>query len=157
MDIQKLTVDFGRAMGNGATMGAVFAQAVDHVIAERDTTVVVRLIRKAQEKKDAQAERAVRTTFGAIFEGAKITRAKDKTIVGIKIKDATLSNSAKAALDGLVRDKVSMRGTKWGEAFKKDGDTPKEFDVKAFVERTLKNHKDIDPAVFAAAFQAAKK
>ena len=73
MDIQKtILTPFNRSLGNGAAMGELFALAVDHVILERDTTVIVKLINAAKDKKDSQAERAIRSTFAAIFDASCI-------------------------------------------------------------------------------------
>lgn len=116
----QIVTNFNRSLGNGANMGKAFADAIDHVIAERDTTVIVKLINAAQKKKDSHAERAIKTTFAAIFDGAKVN--KTKSGMSIKIKDATISNSAVTTLKQLVADEVSMRGQNWSKAFKSDSD-----------------------------------
>ena len=49
MDIQtKIVTPFNRSLGNGAQMGVLFALAIDHVIENRDTTVIVKLINSAK-------------------------------------------------------------------------------------------------------------
>jgi len=70
----EIVTAFNRSLGNGAAMGKLFADAIDHVIAKRDTTVIVKLINAAQKKKDSQAERAIKQTFAAIYDGAKVTK-----------------------------------------------------------------------------------
>ena len=50
----EIVTAFNRSLGNGAAMGKLFADAIDHVIAKRDTTVIVKLINAAQKKKDSQ-------------------------------------------------------------------------------------------------------
>ena len=119
--MENIVKSFARSLGNGITMGEQLKAAIDHVIKERDTTVIVKLINAAQKKKDKQAESDVKFTFGKIFEGAKIETKKGN--LSIRIKDATLSNSAVDTLNSLA-GKVSMRGTNWNKAFKGEADKP---------------------------------
>jgi len=151
--VQDTVTSFSRSIGNGATMGKVFRDAVDHVISTRDSTIVLRLIQLAERKGDRSASLLVRSTFGKIFVGAKFT-SKAGNVVGIKIKDAELSNSAVNALHELTDNKLSMRGPKWKAAFKTETAKP-DFDLQAFVARAMKAHPEVSKAAFAAAFQAA--
>lgn len=137
---------FNRNLGNGIIMGKAFAEAIDHVVAERDTTVIVKLINAANKKGDTQAERAVRTTFASIFIGAKI--AKTKEGISIKIKDATVSNEAMSILHDLA-GVVSMRFSNWSNAFKGEL-APKEFDAQAWAQRQVKANPDKLEAMIAA-------
>jgi hypothetical protein len=148
----EIVTAFNRSLGNGAKMGKLFADAVDHVIAKRDTTVIVKLINAAQKKKDSQAERAIKLTFAAIYDGAKVTRTKKG--ISIKIADATLSNSAVTSLKQLVADGVSMRGTNWGKAFKAD-DGEAELDYIKAANNLLK--RGFNPNTLIAAIQAASR
>ena len=152
-DINANVDKFATAVGNGATMGKLFREAVDYVIASRDTTVILRMMQRAVKRGDKGAANLVRSTFGSVFVGAKFT-SKAGNIVGIKIKDAELSNSAVNALHGLTDDKVSMRGQKWKAAFQTETAKP-DFDLQAFVARAMKAHPEVSKAAFAAAFQAA--
>jgi hypothetical protein len=156
MDIQKtILTPFNRSLGNGAAMGGLFALAIDHVIENRDTTVIVKLINAAKGKKDTQAERAIRSTFAAIFEGSKVT--KTKTGIAIKIKDATLSNSAVDSLKELVAEGVSMRGDKWSKAFQ-SGDgavAAQELDYIKAANNLIK--RGYNPLTLIAALEAALK
>ena len=152
-DINANVNKFATAVGNGATMGKVFRDAVDYVIASRDTTVILRMMQRATMRGDKGAANLVRSTFGKIFVGAKFT-SKAGNIVGIKIKDAELSNSAVNALHELTDNKLSMRGPKWKDAFKTETAKP-DFDLQAFVARAMKAHPEVSKAAFAAAFQAA--
>ena len=153
MNIDQTVNAFATAMGNGATMGKLFKEAVDHVIVSRDTTVIVRMIQRAEKRGDKAAASLVRYTFGKIFVGAKVG-TKAGNIVKITIKEADQSNAATAALHDLVADGASMRGTKWKAAFATEVEKPA-FDLQAFVARALKAHPEVSKAVFAAAFQAA--
>tara|TARA_R110002167_G_scaffold336693_1_gene544093 strand:+ start:194 stop:715 length:522 start_codon:yes stop_codon:yes gene_type:complete len=154
MDIQKtILTPFNRSLGNGAAMGALFALAIDHVIIERDTTVIVKLINAAKDKKDSQAERAIRTTFAAIFEGAKTVKVTKG--ISIKIKDATLSNSAVDSLKELVADGVSMRGDKWSKAFKASDEVEVELDYIKAANNLIK--RGYNPLTLIAALEAALK
>jgi hypothetical protein len=144
---------FATAMGNGATMGKLFREAVDYVIETRDTTVILRMIQRAEKRGDKAAASLVRSTFGKVFVGAKVN-TKAGNIIGIKIAGSDISNWALSALHALADDKVSMRGPKWKAAFTTEKETPA-FDLQAFVARALKAHPEVSKAVFAAAFQAA--
>ena len=149
----EIVTAFNRSLGNGAAMGKLFADAIDHVIAKRDTTVIVKLINAAQKKKDSQAEKAIRQTFAAIYDGAKVT--KTKTGISIKIADAALSNSAVTSLKQLVADGVSMRGTNWSKAFKSDDDGEAELDYIKAANNLLK--RGFNPDALIAAIQAASR
>jgi hypothetical protein len=156
MDIQKtILTPFNRSLGNGAAMGGLFALAIDHVIENRDTTVIVKLINAAKGKKDTQAERAIRSTFAAIFEGSKVT--KTKTGIAIKIKDATLSNSAVDSLKELVAEGVSMRGDKWSKAFQSGDEAvaAQELDYIKAANNLIK--RGYNPLTLIAALEAALK
>lgn len=152
-DINANVDKFATAVGNGATMGKLFREAVDYVIASRDTTVILRMMQRAVKRGDKGAANLVRSTFGSIFVGAKFT-TKAGNVVGIKIKDAELSNWAVDTLHMLTDDKASMRGKKWKDAFKTEKETPA-FDLQAFVTRAMKAHPEVSKAAFVAAFQAA--
>jgi len=138
---------FNRNLGNGIIMGKALVEAIDHVVAERDTTVIVKLINAANKKGDTQAERAVRTTFASIFIGAKVAKTKEGNI-SIKIKDATVSNEAMSILHDLA-GVVSMRGSNWSNAFKGEL-APKEFDAQAWAQRQVKANPDKLEAMIAA-------
>ena len=154
MDIQKtILTPFNRSLGNGAAMGSLFALAIDHVIEQRDTTVIVKLINAAKGKKDTQAERAIRSTFAAIFEGAKVT--KTKTGIAIKIKDATLSNSAVDSLKELVSEGISMRGDKWSKAFQSGDEAVAELDYIKAAGNLIK--RGYNPLILIAALEEASK
>ena len=151
--MQNLVTTFNRSLGNGAKMGEAFKDAIDHVIAERDTTVIVKLINACKAKNDAMAERAVRTTFATIFDGAKI--AKNKNGISIKIKDATLSNAAVATLAQLVADGVSMRGSNWAKAFAPEKQETA-FDPQKWAERMVKSNGADQLEAMIAALQAQR-
>ena len=85
MTIENTIKNFASNLGNGAKMGEHLAVAIDHVIENRDTTPIVKMINAAKRKGDTQAERMVKFTFGNVYVGAKIT--KTKTGISIKIKD----------------------------------------------------------------------
>ena len=150
--MQNLVTTFNRSLGNGAKMGEAFKGAIDHVIAERDTTVIVKLINACKAKGDAMAERAVRTTFAAIFDGAKI--AKNKNGISIKIKDATLSNAAVATLAQLVADGTSMRGSNWAKSFAPE---KAEAELDYIKQATNLLKRGYDPIALIAAIQQQAK
>lgn len=151
--MKNIVSTFNRSLGNGAAMGVAFKDAIDHVIKERDTTVIIKLINACKAKNDAMAERAVRTTFAAIFDGAKI--AKTKNGISIKIKDATLSNAAVATLAQLVADETSMRGSNWSKAFAPEK-SETAFDPQKWAERMVKSNGADNLEAMIAALQAQR-
>ena len=153
-NIDKCVANFTSAVGNGATMTKHYVAAVNYVIESRDTTPITRMYQAAKRRGDAKTASLILSTFGKVFVGATVTRKKNQ-LVGIKISDATLSNETVSILHDLAEDKVSMRGPKFTKAFKQDSDGKDDFDLVAFVVRTLKNHPDTSKAAFSAAFSAA--
>jgi len=152
--MKTIVTTFNRSLGNGKAMGVAFKDAIDHVIAERDTTVIIKLLNACKSKGDAQAERAIRVTFAAIFDGSKVTKTKSGGIA-IKIKDATLSNAAVDTLAKLVADETSMRGSNWSKAFAPEkGDT--EFDAVAWAARMIKSNGADNLETMIAALQAQR-
>ena len=149
----KCVDNFGKAVGNGATMTKHYVAAINYVIESRDTTPITRMYQAAKRRGDDKTATLVVSTFGKVFVGAEATRKKNQ-LVGIKISKATLSNEAVSILHDLAEDKASMRGPKFAKAFKAKSDKP-DFDLIAFVARTLKNHPKTSKAAFSAAFSAA--
>jgi len=152
--MKNIVTNFNRSLGNGKAMGVAFKDAIDHVIAERDTTVIIKLLNACKAKGDTQAERAIRVTFAAIFDGSKVTKTKTGGIA-IKIKDATLSNAAVDTLAKLVADETSMRGSNWAKAFKSDDDGEAELDYIKAANNLLK--RGFDPIALIAAIQQQAK
>jgi hypothetical protein len=150
----KCVANFTSAVGNGATMTKHYVAAVNYVIETRDTTPITRMYQAAKRRGDAKTATLVLNTFSKVFDGATATRKKGQ-LVGIKITGATLSNSAVIKLHELAEDKASMRGPKFAAAFRKPKDGDNEFDLIAFVQRTLKNNPKVSKGAFVAAFSAA--
>ena len=152
--MKTIITNFNRSLGNGKAMGVAFKDAVDHVIGEnRDTTVIVKLINACKAKGDTQAERAIRVTFAAIFDGSKVTKTKTGGIA-IKIKDATLSNAAVDTLAKLVDDETSMRGANWAKAFAGE---KAEAELDYIKQATNLLKRGYDPIALIAAIQQQAK
>lgn len=149
----KCVANFTSAVGNGATMTKHYVAAINYVVETRDTTPITRMYQAAKRRGDAKTASLVLNTFSKVFVGATATR-KNKQLVGIKISGASLSNSAVTKLHELAEDKASMRGPKFAAAFRKPKDDS-EFDLIAFVQRTLKNNPNVSKVAFSAAFSAA--
>ena len=149
----KCVANFASSVGNGATMTKHYVAAINYVIETRDTTPITRMYQAAKRRGDAKTATLVLSTFGKVFVGAEATRKKNQ-LVGIKISKATLSNEAVSTLHDLADDKASMRGPKFAKAFKAKSDKP-DFDLIAFVARTLKNNPTVSAGAFSAAFSAA--
>ena len=152
-NIDKCVANFASSVGNGATMTKHYVAAVNYVIESRDTTPITRMYQAAKRRGDNKTASLILSTFSKVFDGATATRKKGQ-LVGIKITGATLSNSAVSKLHELAEDKASMRGPKFAAAFRKPKDDS-EFNLIAFVERTLKNNPKVSKVAFAAAFSAA--
>jgi hypothetical protein len=149
----KCVANFTSAVGNGATMTKHYVAAINYVIETRDTTPITRMYQAAKRRGDAKTATLVLNTFSKVFVGATATKKKGQ-LVGIKISGATLSNEAVSILHDLAEDKASMRGPKFAKAFKAKSDKP-DFDLIAFVARTLKNNPTVSKDAFSAAFSAA--
>lgn len=152
-NIDQCVANFASSVGNGATMTKHYVAAINYVIESRDTTPITRMYQAAKRRGDNKTASLIVSTFSKVFVGATATR-KAKQLVGIKISGSTLSNEAVSLLHGLAKDKASMRGPKFAAAFRKPKD-PSEFDLIAFVQRTLKNNPKVSAVAFSAAFSAA--
>ena len=132
MTIENTIKNFSTNIGNGVNLGTHFSTIVDHVIAQRDTTQVVKILNAAINRGDKDIASSIRITFSKIYEGAKI-KTKANKVVSIQIKDSTLSNSAVKTLSD-VAGSVSMRGSNWKKAFTPETE-PKAFDVALWAAR----------------------
>ena len=147
MTIENTGKNFSNNIGNGVNLGVHFKSIIDHVIAKRDTTPLVKIINAAINRSDKDIASAIRVTLGKIYIGAKI-KTKANKVVSIQIKDAKLSNSAVKALSD-VAGQVSMRGSNWKKAFTPDTE-PKAFDVALWAARQAKSRPDQLEAMIAA-------
>mgnify|MGYP001192279116 CR=1 FL=1 len=154
-DVSKAVTSFATSTGSGVSMGKHFAAIIDYVRRSDDTTVITRMVQSCERKADVAAGRLVLNTFKKIFTGSTVT-TKNGKMVGLKLNKCAASNSAVEALHALVSDGVSMRGNKWVKAFKTDADdkAKPEFDLQAFVLKTMKAHPEVSKAAFSAAFSA---
>ena len=115
--------NFGRSLGNGATMGALFCDGVLHAIDTQNTNHIAAMFSKAKAKEDMQAMRVIKSTVIALYSGndveAKIIDPTDisKPIV-IKTKGTAVNDDMVRAMKILVADDKSMRGKIWGDTFK---------------------------------------
>ena len=121
---------FGRSLGNGATMGALFSEGVLHAIETKNTNHIAAMFSKAKAKEDAQAMRVIKTTVIALYSGndvdAKIIDPTDiSKPITIKTKGTEINQDMVKAMKILVADDKSMRGKIWGDTFKSDADKPK--------------------------------
>ena len=138
MTIENTVKNFSNNIGNGINLGVHFKSIIDHVIAKRDTTPIVKIINASTNRSDADMTRAIKYTFGKIYIGAKI-KSKNGKALAIQIKDAKLSNSAVKALSE-VSGTVSMRGSNWKKAFSTDTE-PKEKDLVKWASNVAKSGK----------------
>ena len=151
--IDKCVTNFATSVGSGANMTKHYVAVINYVIETRDTTPITRMYQAAKRRGDNKTASIIVSTFSKVFVGASATR-KNKELVGIKISGSTLSNEAVSILHDLAKDKVSMRGPKFANAFKAPSEE-KELDLIAFVQRALKNNPKVSNVAFAAAFSAA--
>ena len=147
MTIENVVKNFSNNIGNGINLGIHFKSIIDHVIKTGDTTPLVKIINAASNRSDKDIASAIRVTLGKIYNGAKI-KSKNGKVISIKIKDATLSNSAVKTLSE-VSGQVSMRGANWKKAFTPDTE-PKAFDPAAWAARIATSRPDQLEAMIAA-------
>ena len=155
-DLETTVKSFISATGSGALMGKNYLAAINHVIASDDTTVILRMAQRCKARGDAGAYSAVLNTFSKIYVGTKINKKGGK-VVGLRIKDATLSNSAVEALHTLVNGKISMRGTNWKAAFKTEAEQEAaKFDAQKWAVAQVKKNGSDNLDVMIAALQALR-
>ena len=147
MTIENTIKNFSNNIGNGVNLGIHFKSIIDHVIKTGDTTPLVKIINAASNRSDKDIASVIRVTLGKIYTGAKI-KSKNGKVLSIKIKDATLSNSAVKILSE-VSGQVSMRGSNWKKAFTPDTE-PKAFDPAAWAARMATARPDQLEAMIAA-------
>ena len=147
MTIENTVKNFSNNIGNGVNLGVHFKAIIDHVIAKRDTTPLVKIINAAINRNDKEVASVTRVTFGKIFEGAKI-KSKNGKVLSIQIKNSTLSNSAVKTLSE-VSGQVSLRGSNWRKAFTPETE-PKAFDVALWAARQATARPDQLEAMIAA-------
>ena len=143
MTIENTVKNFSNNIGNGVNLGVHFKAIIDHVIAKRDTTPLVKIINAAINRNDKEVASVTRVTFGKIFEGAKI-KSKNGKVLSIEITNSTLSNSAVKTLSE-VSGQVSMRGANWKNAFKTDSEknTTKEIDFQKRASNFAQKHPEL--------------
>jgi hypothetical protein len=158
-DIEAIAVAFYKNLGNGAAAGENLAKIIHAVVQSRDTTIFARYVhRVTTEKKDANAARAMRRVFKAVFPDAKMATGKDGKPV-FKIQGAMHNEDAIKRMDAAVKDKVSLRGKFADLVVGESTNEPKPFDPKATAERLVKAHKDHPEDIDAliAALQQARQ
>lgn len=117
--------NFSRALGNGITMGKEFAAGLHHAIQTKNTNHIADLYSRAKAKNggDSAAQRVIKSTVIAVYSGTegKIAKFEDPTDltkgIVIKTKGCTINKDYLAALDELVKNKATMRGDIWRDAF----------------------------------------
>lgn len=145
--IENVVKNFSNNIGNGVNLGVYYKSIVDHVIKTGDTTPLVKAVNASINRGDTALTSQLRVTTGKIWIGAKI-KSKNGKVLSIKIKDATLSNSAVKTLSE-VSGQVSMRGANWKKAFAPDTE-PKAFDVALWAARQATARPDQLEAMISA-------
>ena len=145
--VTKIEANFGRSLGNGANMGKYTLEAFKTVLDQRDTTILIGLINQAKKRGDTLAERAIKSMINIVYEGAKFKTEKNKkngkSHTKIIIKGLKANEKAIAIMDDLVEAKISMRGSKWKDAFTtKTVKKPTPLNVKSFIETCSKRSTD---------------
>jgi len=145
--VTKIETNFGRSLGNGANMGKYTLEAFKTVLDQRDTTILVGLLQQAKKRDDTLAERAIKFMINIVYEGATIKTEKNKKTgkshTKIIIKGIKANDKAIQIMDDLVEAKISMRGTKWKDAFTtKTESKPTPLNVKSFLDTCSKRSLD---------------
>ena len=155
-DVNAVEKKFFSSLGNGVNAGAALFDLVQSVVSSRDTTILTRQIKRAeQEKKDAQAAGAIRLVTKAVFPGAKVAKDKNGQTT-IKIKGVEADQEALARFQQAVEKKLSIRHA----AFRKTvapSDTPAEKtdaekveQVKKYLKRQIDDGLSLDAIIAAA-------
>ncbi len=139
LNIKKFVGDFSRNLGNGIALGQNILTAVNHVIETGDTSILALMLDRAKVKKDSYSN--VDLTIRAIWDGVSIQTDKKTGQYRIKIKNATVSNSAAIQLAQLVADNTSVRGRNWAKAFSTETE-PKVKEPKNDAAKIVKKNKD---------------
>ena len=145
--ISKFIGNFSRNLGNGIAVGQDILTAVNHVIETGDTSILALMLDRAKVKKDSYSN--VELTIRAIWDGVSIQTDKKTGQYRIKIKNATLSNSAAIQLAKLVADETSVRSVNWSKAFSTDTEE-KEFDAAKYAQGQKKRNPERIKAMIAA-------
>jgi len=120
---------FGRSLGNGATMGALFCDGVLHAMENKNTNHIAMMYSKAKAQDDGAAMRTIKSTVLALYSGndvaAKIIDPTDLNApIVIKTKGCAVNQDMVKAMKILVADERSMRAKIWGDTFKSGADKP---------------------------------
>ena len=143
--ISKFIGNFSRNLGNGIAVGQDILTAVNHVIETGDTSILALMLDRAETKKESNKANNVELTIRAIWDGVSIQTDKKTGQYRIKIKNATLSNSAAIQLAKLVADETSVRSVNWSKAFSTETETetkPKVKEPKNDAVKIVKKNKD---------------
>ncbi len=145
--VEKIEVNFGRSLGNGANMGKYTLEAFKTVLDKRDTTILVGLLNQAKKRDDTLAERAIKSMINIVYDGATIKTEKNKKTgkshTKIIIKGLKANEKAIAIMQDLVEAKISMRGSKWKDAFTtKTTKKSAPLNKKSFVDTCSKRTDD---------------
>lgn len=118
---------FANTLKSGPKALAEMSACVDHIVKHGDTTVFAHMLYDAKRAEPSLVP-LMRRIFNAVYVGAQYGLTKDKRPI-VKIKDATLSNSAPVKLAALVHEGKSIRSVDVKDAFAIAGPAPKSFDV----------------------------
>tara|TARA_R110001606_G_scaffold365121_1_gene519859 strand:- start:721 stop:1266 length:546 start_codon:yes stop_codon:yes gene_type:complete len=141
LNIKKFVGDFSRNLGNGIALGQNILTAVNHVIETGDTSILALMLDRTKTKKESKKANNVELTIRAIWDGVSIQTDKKTGQYRIKIKNATLSNSAAIELAKLVADETSVRSVNWAKAFNTETE-PKVKEPKNDAAKIVKKNKD---------------
>ena len=147
--ISKFIGNFSRNLGNGIAVGQDILTAVNHVIETGDTSILALMLDRAKTKKESKKANNVELTIRAIWDGVSIQTDKKTGQYRIKIKNATLSNSAAIQLAKLVADETSVRSVNWSKAFRTETEA-EEFDAAKYAQGQKKRNPERIKAMIAA-------
>lgn len=109
-DIKSVENNFINGLGSGVSAAGHLATLMESVSVSRDTTVIARVLSRAENKGDTAAGSVIRFVTGQVFPGAKIVKAKDsKGVPTLKIKGIEADAEAIARLKDAVERKLSIR------------------------------------------------
>lgn len=131
-DIKAVEDKFINGLGSGVSAAEHLATLMESVSVSRDTTVIARVLSRAENKGDTAASGVIRFVTGQVFPGAKIVKPKDtKGIPTLKIKGINADTAAITRLKDAVERKLSIRHSTFRKVVKGEGtETEAKFEAR---------------------------
>lgn len=148
-DIKTTENAFVRNLGNGVKAAEYLGTLVEAVVASRDTTIITRVLQRADKAGDAHAVGSIKVVVRNVWPGAKLGKGKTDGTYTLKIAGVEADDDGLGRLKTAITEGLSIRGKKFRETIEPKGEEDA-FDVAKWAERTAKAHPDKLDAMIAA-------